>query len=237
MTASFQRIPFQARKLYAGFQFAARLGRGTMQGGRSSDSRVARFWCVIFLGLISSSGAYADTGLPLIVVLCPFFALSFVPIVLIEAFVLRICYTLPWKLSRRTAFTSNLVSTIAGIPGAWFVMTAIQMATGGGNPIEIYERPLWFNILFPPGWIGSESGSMKWSVLAHVLALFPVCFIASCIIETFVSERMLRAERIETLSLGRIVVLANVLSYIMLIGLLYFWRYALSIWIAFINIT
>lgn len=88
---------------------------------------------ILLLGifLILPTGAYANVGVPLIVITLPSMFLLLIPIILIEAKVISKTLDVNYKKAILPATYANAASTIVGIPLAWLILLVIQFITGG----------------------------------------------------------------------------------------------------------
>jgi len=80
------------------------------------------------------SVAYANAGIPMLLIAWPVFGIALIPVVIIEWLVMKknLSHLGLWKLFRVT-FYSNSLSTLLGIPLAWFVMLALQFVVSGDS--------------------------------------------------------------------------------------------------------
>ena len=80
-------------------------------------------FCLSFVFL--SSPASADAGIPMIVVIYPLGAIVLIPVILVEAFVMK-----NFGLSARSALKgsalANIISTTAGIPITWYLFSSME---------------------------------------------------------------------------------------------------------------
>jgi hypothetical protein len=74
----------------------------------------------------------ANVGLPMFMVLGPFYVLAFIPIVLIEAGILQRVASLAWKRALVAAIFANLISTIVGVPCVYFALLGLQWTKANG---------------------------------------------------------------------------------------------------------
>ncbi len=89
--------------------------------------------CLVLLFTASSS--YANAGIPIVTVQLPFMLSLLVPVVLIEAILLRQALALHWFTATLISFKANLISTILGCPIAWVLQffVSIPVAIGIEN--------------------------------------------------------------------------------------------------------
>lgn len=83
--------------------------------------------------LILPTGAYANVGVPMIVITLPSMFLLLIPIILIEAKVISKTLDINYKKAIPPAIYANVASTIIGVPFAWLISMTIQNITSGGS--------------------------------------------------------------------------------------------------------
>ena len=132
----------------------------------------------------------ADVGIPMIFVQWPLMFCALIPVIIMEALLIR-----RWvRLSYRDAFTgiakANLISTLAGIPLAWLAMLAVEFTVM--LPVCLasdkwhwkLESPIFQVVGFAlsAAWIAPFD--TYWSVPAAAALLLIPCFYASVWIES-----------------------------------------------------
>ena len=172
----------------------------------------------------------ADAGIPMIVVQWPLMFAALIPVIVIEALLIR-----RWiELSYRDAFfgitIANCLSTLAGFPLAWLVMFALEM--GVMLPMALaadkwhwhfFDSPFFQIISFPltVAWLGPSEWAGNWLVpLAAALLLIP-SFYVSVWLENFVCRKTWPDIDVKIIRRG--VYRANLVSYVMLFVLACGW--------------
>src|SRR5665213_43289 len=164
--------------------------------------------------LALSSACWADTGLPMLVLVWPSYILALIPVIVIEAYVGVRKLGLSWRVALRICTVGNLWSTLLGVPMVWLLLLGVEMPVG----VAAYSLKAdagWQYLLFPfpIAWVGGES---VWIVYAaFVLLAFPFCA-ASIWIERKVALRYLPdlpAERVRSWVRD-----ANIWSYVLLVA-------------------
>ena len=148
----------------------------------------------------------------------PAFALSLVPIILIEAIYIARKLGLSNKESFKTVTISNLVSTVVGVPLTWIFLVAIQVITGGGSSYgtdTITEKIL--AVTWQAPWLIPHEQELYWMVPVAGLVLLIPFFFVSWWSEYLVSKRLLKSVEGEILKLT--IRNANMITY----GLLTLW--------------
>jgi hypothetical protein len=131
------------------------------------------------------SALLADAGVPMIFVQWPLMICALIPVIGIEALVMRRRLGLPNTRAFAGATKANLVSTLVGVPLAWGVMLAVEVITL--YPLSCAaeqwhwrgEAPVFY-LLFVLGmaWIGPPSTSAWPIALAAALLLIPTFFVS-----------------------------------------------------------
>lgn len=169
--------------------------------------------------------ALADVGLPMIIIAWPLMILALVPVIVVEALLIR-----RWvPLSEREAFkgiaAANAVSTAVGVPLAWLVMFAAQMAIG--LPMALVADKFNWNpkgplfdvvaIIMSSAWIEDQGDNNIWVIAVSMAVLLIPCFYLSVWIERRVCRRIWKNADAAQVRLG--VYRANLASYVLLFTL------------------
>ena len=161
----------------------------------------------------------ADIGIPMIFIQWPLMICALIPVIIVEALLIR-----RWvPLSYRDAFIgttkANLLSTMAGFPLAWLAMFAVEIvilfpvATAADKLHWNLNSPLFQVVSFLIGiaWLGVADKDAYWLVpLAAALLLIP-SFYVSVWLERFICVRAWPGS--ETAIVRRGVYKANLASY------------------------
>jgi hypothetical protein len=160
----------------------------------------------------------ADAGIPLIgpAVVLGWFAI--IPVVLSETVLAKVL--LRWRLvdALRWVSLANGVSTLLGIPIAWFLAVVMSALTGGGgwgdgSVIGVLRSPAWLG----PGYIKD----LGWAIPLALIVLCVPCFFISWWVEFAVLRRVVPdSARDPGRSLWAYAWKANVASYCLLVSLL-----------------
>jgi hypothetical protein len=168
----------------------------------------------------------ADVGIPMIFVTFPAMVVALVPVIGMEALLIRrrLGYK-PWPVFRATA-VANLVSTIVGVPLTWLALVACETFIGPAVSripgIQNWHGPVArvIGIMFTAAWLppwGITSSSIP---LAMLVLLVPFFFV-SVWSERLVMKHMLPVTAEEVMPEGQVseqklrraVRDANLLSY------------------------
>lgn len=156
----------------------------------------------------------ANAGLPMIGVQMDLMLVALLPIIAIEAIVLRVRLAVPLLRSLKGASLANALSTLAGIPLTWLALVFIEMAVGGEAwGLETPLRRILAVTVQAPVLLPYE-GDLDWMVPAASLFLLLPCLVVSILIESRTLSRLwpeVSRERI-----WRAASVANFVSYALL---------------------
>jgi hypothetical protein len=183
----------------------------------------------------------ADVGIPMLAVTWPGMLLALIPVVLIEAWVVKSRLRLKAKETVRVVFWANVLSTIIGIPLAWLVLLVLDMVvTSGGTAMGLdtpWRRFLAVTVQAP--WLVPYSSELYWMVPSATLALLPAYFVASWAIEYKAMQLLFRRRwttvleqpqpHIAVQAVRSSALYANLASYAMLAVVTVIWL-GISIW-------
>lgn len=171
----------------------------------------------------------ANAGVPMIFIHWPLMVCALVPVIILEALMIR-----RWvSLSFRDAFIgigkANVFSTLVGVPLAWLAMFALEFAVmlPFGLAADKWkweiDGPVWqvLGFLFSVAWLGPAEGSLHWMVPAAVALLLVPCFYLSVVLERRSCTRTWTAA--DPTHVRRGVFAANVASYALLFVLACGW--------------
>ncbi len=171
--------------------------------------------------LLWAANAYANAGLPMIILIWPVFGLGLLPIIGVEWLVLK--KRLPNITGGRLLYAaslSNIVTTAIGVPITWALVFGVELlliTLAGGNP---NFGPFWNNILgttFGAPWLMpnvAESGHV-WPVPFAFLVLLIPFFFMSYWVEARITMWILKEETNRAL-IKKAVWQGNLLSYALL---------------------
>jgi hypothetical protein len=153
-----------------------------------------------------------DIGLPMIFVAIPAMILALLPIIGIEAIVLRHSISITFREATRIAALMNLASTLLGIPITWFLLVAVQLLTGGGRAYGL-KTPLtrFLAVTWQAPWLTPYESDLYWMIPAAGLFLLIPFFFASWYVEYLVADRLLK--HVDPAATWQGVRNANLISY------------------------
>lgn len=186
-----------------------------------STKKISFNFFLILLASFFSASAYADAGLPMLIITLPLMFFTFIPIVLIEGLILLNYLPISKKLAFQTAFISNLISTFIGIPITWMGLVALEFAiaysqyylakTFSFNLDNPFINSLMQITIYSP-WLGPNGAS--WIVPAAAAFLLIPFFFVSWFIEYQISKKILKSEN--PILIKKAVLIGNLFSYAML---------------------
>jgi hypothetical protein len=161
---------------------------------------------------------FADTGIPLIggTIFLGWFAL--IPVALIEA--IMAVWMLRWRFpfAAKWVFLANAFSMLLGIPITWFLVTLLQMCTGGGgwgdgSVVGVLRGPAWLG----PGYIPD----LRWAIpLGLIILCVPFFFMSWWLEYVFLYAFAGKLDKDAKTPIRRYAWKANLASYSLLVALL-----------------
>lgn len=110
----------------------------------------------------------------------PVFAISILPIVLIESYYLSKSLALKLSEAIKIASLSNLYSTIIGIPLTWIILVFVQMITGGGKAYGLDSVVgKIISVTWQSPWLIPYESDLNWMIpIAGAVLLIPFFFVS-----------------------------------------------------------
>jgi hypothetical protein len=171
----------------------------------------------------------ADMGVPMLFLQMPAMLAALLPIIIIEALFVRSRLSLSYREAFVGISIANVVSTLFGIPVAWFILVVPEMFFES-HLNNLYQHlhndpnsPIWnaFAILATFPWLDPDESRLYWMVpVASTLLLVPSYF-ASVWLERPICRRLWR--QTDAFAASRAVTNANRLSYAALFVLACCW--------------
>lgn len=159
--------------------------------------------------------AYANAGVPMLMLAMPVYAISLLPIIGIESLYLSKKLSLELHQALKAVSISNLASTLVGIPITWVLLVFIQMVTGGGSSYEVSTTfGKIIAVTWQAPWLIPHEKELGWMIpVAGTFLLVPFYF-ASWWSEYFVSIKMLKNQ--SPIELKKYTRNANLITYLLL---------------------
>jgi len=169
--------------------------------------------------------ALADVGLPMIIIAWPLMLLALVPIIVVEALLVRRWVPLSEQEAFKGVTAANALSTAVGVPLAWLVTFVAQLAIG--LPIALVADKFSWNpngplvdvigAILSSAWIQDSGANTIWVIGVSMAVLLIPCFYVSVWLERKVCLRMWKSCDPVQVRLG--VYRANLASYLLLFTL------------------
>ena len=185
----------------------------------ASSLRLALF---LFALLVMPSVAHADIGVPMIFVTFPSMLVALVPIICLETAVFERQLHVGYRQVAGRVAIANAISTVVGIPLAWFLTVVLQMITGGGSAYGLSTRlTRLLAVTWQSPWLIPYEEELYWMVpTAALVGLIPA-FFASVLIEGRVLRRLFTTT--DAATIWKLTWRANRLSYLILAGVAVLW--------------
>ena len=161
---------------------------------KTADS-VKRFvFTVLIFSLAGTSSCYANAGVPMLVILWPLFWLAFIPIVLIESYILRrYLQEIKWKQALKVCTYSNLFSTLIGIPITWMILVMIELPVS--HELRFSQIHPFLKLIIESPWTSEKSvplAGIILLVLFYFISVWSEHFVVREIIRQFHDRRQLK---------------------------------------------
>jgi hypothetical protein len=174
----------------------------------------------LFAGLLGviPVPAFADIGVPLIFVTFPGMIIALIPIIFIEAYIIKKAGVL-YKLALKWTALANVVSTLIGIPLASIALAVPGIVTGGGRGYAYKIETFWGKISAvtwqAASFVMYESDpNPHWMIPVATLMLLIPFFGASYLIERAILRRGIKT--VSQKEIDQRCFKANIVSYLLL---------------------
>ncbi len=158
----------------------------------------------------------ANVGVPMIFPQFILMVFAFVPVVVIEALLVRKTMGLTIRGALTDVAIANLWTTLLGVPLAWIVMLVIELVgTAGGTALGMNTpAQMLASVTLQAAWLVPYEQYLVWMIPAAATFLLLPCFVVSLVIERRVlTRRWVGRDRKAVFSA---VFRANVWSYVFL---------------------
>jgi len=117
--------------------------------------------------------------------------LSLVPVVLLEAWILRRMLSLPIGTALRSSTIGNVLTTIIGVPLVWLALAFLEgTCCGGAAGLTTFGQKVYAVTIQSP-WLIPYEKDLSWMIPAAMAVLVIPFFIVTVAIEGFVNRRVL----------------------------------------------
>jgi len=133
----------------------------------------------------------ANLGIPMIFIHWPLMLCALLPVIILEALLVRRCLSMPVRDAFIGMTKANLLSTLMGVPLAWLGMLALQSvvtipSTWIGETWGLeFDSPVLgvVGFLISIAWLFPAKGCQHWMMPAAVALLLVPCFFLSVLLE------------------------------------------------------
>jgi hypothetical protein len=151
----------------------------------------------VIMGIfVTISPTHANAGLPMLVLIWPLFWLAFIPIVLIESWVLyKFFKKEPFKNLLWPTTVANSFSTLVGIPLMWGILVALEMLTPGGGGTYPNLSVFWqffLGVTLQAPWLLPYESEAYWMVPVSIMVLLFWFFFVSAWSEGLILAKFLK---------------------------------------------
>ncbi|XCN75371.1 MAG: hypothetical protein Q3M24_11775 [Candidatus Electrothrix aestuarii] len=170
--------------------------------------------------LLTASYSYANAGIPIVAVQLPFMLSLLVPVILIEAILLRESLSLHWFTATLISFKANLISTVLGCPIAWFLQffasIPISASLTAFYKNEILDRlsdlVILASVILP---FPAYEGKIFWLIpFGGIVGLLPAYFVTVWFEYPFIRKQAHERK----VNPKRLMYRVNLFSYALLVG-------------------
>jgi hypothetical protein len=166
--------------------------------------------------------ALANMGLPMLAVAWPLSIPAFIPVVVLETWVVHRALNLNVHSAAIQMIKANLLSTLVGIPLAWIASVAIEMAltflfisTNVSKSYPPHEVGEIGQVILSAPWLGPFDSGGHWIIPSAMMVLLVPFFFGSYWTEAWYLTRS--KPRAERALIRRAVWNANLVSYLALL--------------------
>jgi hypothetical protein len=156
---------------------------------------------VFLVLLIFPTLALANVGLPMLAVAWPLSAPAFIPVVIIESWVVRRALGISWSSATTQMLKANFISTLVGIPLAWVISVAAEFSLAilivNTTDSRSYPPPGLGevgNVILTAPWLGPINQGANWILPLAMIVLLVPFFLVSFWIEAWYVGRHLCPE-------------------------------------------
>jgi hypothetical protein len=165
------------------------------------------------VAVAAASAARADIGVPMAAVFLPPMWAAIVPIIIIESLIVYRFVRGPFSRTLAALTAANIVSTIVGVPVAWFILAISEMLCCGGALGLSTPVTRIYAVTVQAPWLIPYESDLGWMIPLALVTLGIVFAALSVLVETPIASRILR---VPTRTMWRGMALANIASYVLL---------------------
>jgi len=135
--------------------------------------------------------AWANIGVPMIFVTMPAMLIGLIPIIAIEAYLIKNQLNLLPKKAIISSGVANALSTLIGVPLTWGALVLVQMVTGGGGAhgLQTFFQK-FLAVTWQAPWLIPYESDLAWMIPTAMLVLLIPFFLVSWRVEYFIIKKM-----------------------------------------------
>ncbi len=159
----------------------------------------------------------ADAGLPILYLVWPPLLLSLIPVIFVEAWVLKKYLCISYRTTFMLSAAANCVSTLVGIPLVWFILLGIQIFLGENmawDALDTWPGKFIAGVL-QSAWVVPYTKDFYGLIPTAMITVFFIFFWASWFIETLIIRALIQPE-LKCFPIRKAVFWAQVASYTLL---------------------
>jgi hypothetical protein len=152
-------------------------------------------------------------GVPMAALFLPPMWAAIVPIIILESFIVYRFVGARFGRTLAAVGAANIVSTIVGVPIAWFILAIGEMLCCGGALGLSTPLTRIYAVTVQAPWLIPYESDLGWMIPVALVTLGSVFAALSVVVETAIASRILR---IPLPTMWRAMAWANVASYLLL---------------------
>lgn len=175
-----------------------------------------KLWIIIII-LLLPIAVYANAGVPMIFISYPVMLFSLIPIILVESGIFVKILNISFKKSMLSNSISNIVSTTAGFPLAWFFLLFIEQITTGfscGPGFDTIQNSI-ITAIVEAAWLCPWEKYLYWLIPTAFMINVIIAFFISILIEYFLNKKFYPEH--DKKNIRKATIYANIFSYSILL--------------------
>jgi hypothetical protein len=176
--------------------------------------RIIPYFVLAAIFVLYPMSVYANIGVPMVAVFLPPLWLSLVPIIVVEALIVKRIAALSHSRAFFSVSLANTISTIVGIPLMWVVLATTEgMFAGTALGLDTIGQKIYAVTIQAP-WLIPYEDHLNWMIpIALVVLAVPAYFLSVLVEHQVIGRFATESQRPNT---KRAVAIANLASYLAL---------------------
>lgn len=172
---------------------------------------------LLFLGV--SSQAFANAGLPMIMLTFPAMLIGLLPVIFVESLIFKRSLKIPLKMVLVPNSVANATSTLVGLPLSWGVLFVLELLTTGGSCGPGFETvsSSIITAILESAWLCPWEDQMFWLIPVAFVNGLLAAFLISLFIEYLIMRKMLTGY--DNHLVKKLTYKSNIISYSLLVVL------------------